>query len=105
MRAALPSRWPEGARKRSAPVGDCAGRSISNALVAAGRGIVLVTAHTGAWDAAAHLLPRDAGLEVMVVMHAEPDVRARLLHDQVRRSEGVRVVHVGSPSARQLCRS
>lgn len=64
--------------------------------VAAGRGIMLVTAHTGAWDAAAHLLPRDAGLEVLVVMHAEPDARARLLHDQVRHSEGVRIVHVGA---------
>ncbi len=64
-------------------------------VAASGRGIVLVTAHTGAWDAAAHLLPRDAGLEVLVVMHAEPDARARLLHDQVRQHKGVRVVHVG----------
>lgn len=64
--------------------------------VAAGRGIVLVTAHTGAWDAAAHLLPRDAGLDVVVVMHAEPDSRARVLHDEVRQSDGVRIVHVGA---------
>lgn len=64
--------------------------------LAARRGITLVTAHTGAWDAAAHLLSRDAGLDVMVVMHAEPDTRARALHDNVRQSSGVRVVHVGS---------
>jgi KDO2-lipid IV(A) lauroyltransferase len=59
-------------------------------------GVVLVTAHVGPWDAASRLLSLDLDAEVIVVMTAEPDPRARRLHDDVRQRGGVRVTHVGS---------
>lgn len=63
--------------------------------LAAPEGLVVVTGHVGAWDAAAPLLARDLGRDVMVVMRKEPDAAARVLHDGVRERAGVRVVHVG----------
>jgi phosphatidylinositol dimannoside acyltransferase len=59
-------------------------------------GVMLVTAHVGPWDAAARLLALDLTAEVIVVMTAEPDPRARRLHDAVRQRGGVRVTHVGA---------
>lgn len=64
-------------------------------LLHAKEGLVLVTAHTGSWDAAARLLSTEVRREVIVVMAREPDARARALHDAVRRRGGIRVVHVG----------
>ena len=66
-----------------------------DAALAGGRGVVLVTAHTGAWDAAARSLTRDRDLEVTVVMAAEPDADARMLHDSVRGRAGISIVHSG----------
>jgi KDO2-lipid IV(A) lauroyltransferase len=60
------------------------------------RGVILVTAHTGPWDAAARSLKRACDRDVVVVMREEPDAAARELHDRVRTEAGVRVVHVGS---------
>jgi KDO2-lipid IV(A) lauroyltransferase len=65
------------------------------AALSGGRGVVIVTAHTGAWDAAARWLARDHGLDVMLVMAAEDDERARALQDGLRERLGVRVAHVG----------
>ena len=65
------------------------------ALLSSGRGLIVGTAHFGAWDAAAPLLARDFGRPVLVAMQAEPDPAARALHDRVRERAGVRVVHVG----------
>jgi lauroyl/myristoyl acyltransferase len=62
---------------------------------ASGRGIMLVTAHAGPWDAAAWLLAGDQRADVMVVMLPEHDERARQLHDRVRERSGLRVAHVG----------
>lgn len=64
-------------------------------VLAAGRGAVLVTAHVGPWDAAARLLSANLGVEVVIVMTAEPDPAARALHDDLRRRAGVRVLSVG----------
>jgi KDO2-lipid IV(A) lauroyltransferase len=61
----------------------------------AGRGIVLVTAHSGAWDAAASLLARDYRADVLVVMAPEQDGSARRLHDAVRFRGGARIMHRG----------
>ena len=66
-----------------------------NAAVAAGRGVILVTAHIGPWDCAAHLLAKNISADVIVVMLAEPDAAAREVHDSVRARSGVRVMHVG----------
>ena len=63
--------------------------------LAGGRGAVVVTAHTGAWDAAARFLARDIDADVGIVMAKEPDAGARSLHDAVRGRTGVRVFHVG----------
>jgi KDO2-lipid IV(A) lauroyltransferase len=60
-----------------------------------GRGMVVVTAHTGAWDVGARLLASDFGARLAVVMAPEPDARARALHDHVRQRSGVQIVHVG----------
>ncbi|MEP7052858.1 MAG: lysophospholipid acyltransferase family protein [Pseudomonadota bacterium] len=60
-----------------------------------GRGVILVTGHIGPWDCAARLLAKDFRAEVLVVMLAEPDARAREVHDAVRVRGGVRVVHIG----------
>jgi lauroyl/myristoyl acyltransferase len=65
------------------------------ALFESGRGLLVATAHAGAWDAAAPLLARDLGAPVLIAMRAEEDARARALHDGVRRRGGVRVAHVG----------
>jgi lauroyl/myristoyl acyltransferase len=60
-----------------------------------GRGAILVTAHSGAWDVTAYLLSQKTKSEIVVAMSAENDAAARRLHDSVRRRGGVRVVHVG----------
>lgn len=60
------------------------------------RGVVIVTAHVGPWDAAGPVLAKVAeGRSVVVAMRREPDARARELHDVVRARAGVRVHHVG----------
>ena len=64
--------------------------------VAQGRGVVIVTAHTGAWDAAAAYLGRDFDVDVMVAMAREANGRARQWHDALRKSAGVRVALVGA---------
>ena len=58
-------------------------------------GMIVVTAHAGAWDAAARLLARDLRRDVLVVMEPEQAEKARELHDAVRQRGGVRVAHVG----------
>jgi lauroyl/myristoyl acyltransferase len=65
--------------------------------IARGRGVVLVTAHTGTWDVAARFLGREYGMDVVLVMAKEEDERARALHDRVRsKGGGLRVIHVGA---------
>jgi lauroyl/myristoyl acyltransferase len=60
-----------------------------------GRGAVIVTAHSGAWDFAARCLSRDYALELMLVMAPETDARARGLQDEIRERAGARIAHVG----------
>ncbi|MDB4944932.1 MAG: Lipid biosynthesis lauroyl acyltransferase [Labilithrix sp.] len=62
---------------------------------AADRGIIVVTGHTAGWESVGPLLAHDQGLDVTIVMQAEPDARARALQDEVRRRAGVRIVHAG----------
>jgi phosphatidylinositol dimannoside acyltransferase len=59
------------------------------------RGVIVVTAHSGAWDAAARFLARDYDADVLVVMAPEEDTRARGLSDVIRARGRVRVTHVG----------
>jgi lauroyl/myristoyl acyltransferase len=77
-------------------VREVVGREHVEVAVARGRGVVLVTAHVGGWDAAARVLAAEFGAPVMLVMEAEADGRARVLHDGVRSRGHVQVVHVGT---------
>lgn len=61
----------------------------------AGRGLILLTAHVGPFEAAAHLFTRDFQAKLMVVMHREADAEARRFHDELRRRRGIIVAHVG----------
>jgi lauroyl/myristoyl acyltransferase len=60
-----------------------------------GRGVLLVTAHTGGWEAAGAILAREWGLRVMIAERAERDAGARLIQDEARRMQGLLVAHVG----------
>ena len=64
--------------------------------LAAGRGVVIVTAHTGPWDAVARLLAKRTDEPVLVVMQAEADTAALSFQDEIRARSGVRVLHVGA---------
>lgn len=61
----------------------------------AGRGMVLVTAHTAGWDIVGPLLGKTFGLELVLVTHAEPDARAGEIQDAARRRAGVSIARVG----------
>lgn len=63
--------------------------------LASGRGVVIVTAHAGAWDCAGRFLVERFHKPIVVVMQAEADARARALHDEVRSRTGVEVLIVG----------
>jgi lauroyl/myristoyl acyltransferase len=71
------------------------GRAALVEALRAGKGVIVVTAHVGVWDAAASLLGDDLDAEVLVVMAREGDDGARSLHDAVRRRGGISIVHVG----------
>ena len=76
--------------------------------VAEGRGVILVTAHTGGWDAVGASFTRDLGVQVMIVESPERDAGARAIQDAARRAQGLLVAHVGDdplsalPLARHL---
>ena len=59
------------------------------------RGVVVVTAHVGAWDSAAEILRRDTARAVTTVMAPEPERAAGALHDSIRGLRGVGVYHAG----------
>lgn len=66
------------------------------------QGLVVVTAHVGAWDAGGALLARDLRRRVTVVMEPEASAHARSLHDAVRAEAGVDVLHVGGEALAAL---
>jgi phosphatidylinositol dimannoside acyltransferase len=69
--------------------------NITEAL-ARSRGVIAVTAHTGAWEMAGPLLKNALGVDVLIVMEREPDDAAREIQDRTRLRAGVRVAHVGT---------
>ena len=71
------------------------GKERLDGALAAGHGVILVTAHIGPWDCAARFLAKDISADVVVVMLAEPDAAARKMHDAIRERGGVKVIHVG----------
>lgn len=71
------------------------GRDRLEAVLAQRRGVVLLTAHVGPFEAAARYFVGRYGVELMVVMQKEEDPDARDFHDRLRQRLGVRVAHVG----------
>jgi KDO2-lipid IV(A) lauroyltransferase len=63
--------------------------------LAVGRGVILVTAHTGGWETVGPMLRRRFDLDMMVAMLREPDARARSIQDRARALSGIKVVHIG----------
>jgi KDO2-lipid IV(A) lauroyltransferase len=78
------------------------------ASAAEGRGVIIVTAHTGGWEIAGPVLSGVHPADVIVVMQRERDERARAIQDAVRLRTGVKVFHMGDspldalPLLRQL---
>ena len=82
---------------KNATVPDLAvvGKGAIDDALAMGKGAVMVTAHTAGWDAVGPVLGAFYGVELVMVMRAEQDPRARALQDEARRASGLTVVHVG----------
>ncbi|MDC0676575.1 MULTISPECIES: lysophospholipid acyltransferase family protein [Sorangium] len=59
-----------------------------------GLGVIVVTAHTGGWQAAAPLLRSVHAADVLIVMQRERDQRAQAIQDGTRDRVGVRMQHV-----------
>jgi KDO2-lipid IV(A) lauroyltransferase len=83
-------------RPGRAPELEVSGEGDLERAIAAGRGVVLVTAHTGPWDAVAHLLSSRLSAKVLVVMQAEADAEALSFQDEIRARNGIEVLHVGN---------
>ncbi|AUX43314.1 hypothetical protein SOCE26_047590 [Sorangium cellulosum] len=65
------------------------------AAAAAGRGVLVATAHTGGWDIAGQVLGGVHPEGVMLAMQRERDPEARAIQDEARQRAGVQVVHIG----------
>lgn len=89
----------DAARGPRVPRATILGERFFHDAISAGRGVVLVTAHTAGWESAGPLLARDYALRIMLVMEAEADARARELSDRARERAGVAIAHVGDPLA------
>jgi lauroyl/myristoyl acyltransferase len=64
--------------------------------MALSRGVIVVTAHTGAWETAGPLLKKVLGVDMLIAMEREPDDKAREIQDRTRERSGVRIAHVGT---------
>lgn len=65
-------------------------------IVAAGSGMVLVTAHAGPYDRAAQLVASELGASVLLLMGREEDGRAAGFQDEIRTEWNVRVLRLGA---------
>jgi KDO2-lipid IV(A) lauroyltransferase len=81
--------------KRDEPITcDVEGAELLERALAAGRGVIMVTAHTGGWETVGPAMKRRFGLDIMVAMQREPDARARDIQDRARIRSGIRVAHI-----------
>ncbi len=85
-----------GSKNARAPAVEVSGSAHAAPALAAGRGVILVTAHTAGWELIGPIFRERTGLEIAMVMEAERDSAARELQDRARRASGMDVVHVGS---------
>jgi KDO2-lipid IV(A) lauroyltransferase len=65
------------------------------AALAAGKGVILATAHTGGWQVAGPVLHSGHDAELLIVMRRERDAKAQALQDGARERSGTRVIHIG----------
>ena len=65
------------------------------AALSADRGLILLTAHIGPFEAVARYFSQVHQANLMVVMNKEANPKARAFHDELRRKMGVVVTHVG----------
>jgi KDO2-lipid IV(A) lauroyltransferase len=63
--------------------------------LAAGRGVVLVTAHTAGWEIVGPVLARGQSRPVTVVEAPERDAAAGAIQDGARRAPGLQLAHAG----------
>jgi len=59
-------------------------------------GLIIVTAHVGPWDSSAMELGRDLDRPVLMLLAEEADERAASIQDEVRASQNVQVLRLGS---------
>jgi KDO2-lipid IV(A) lauroyltransferase len=84
-----------GSKNHAAPTVDIIGGHHLHDAVSESRGVLLLTMHTGGWEAAGPLLAEHTKLDVALVMEEERVAGARALHDRAREVAGVRVIHIG----------
>jgi KDO2-lipid IV(A) lauroyltransferase len=85
-----------GSKNAALPDLEISGRPFMEAALAEKKGVIVVTAHTAGWEIVGPVFKKHRGLDVVMVMEAERDNRARELHDAARRNAGLEVVHVGA---------
>lgn len=61
--------------------------------IAGGKGVILVTAHTGSWEVGGRLLKLSRDVRTTMVMAAEVNAGARAYVDELRKRSGVDVVY------------
>ena len=85
-----------GSKNADLPDLEVTGRPHMEAAIKKGKGVVVVTAHTAGWEIVGPVFRKHRGLDVVMVMEAERDGRARDLQDNLRRGTGLEVAHVGT---------
>jgi len=84
-----------GSKNAADPFVELRGKQHIDDALKDGKGVILVTAHTAGWEVLGQVFRDHKGLDVFMVMEAERDENARVLHDEVRRAGGIHVMHVG----------
>lgn len=91
-----------GSKNHRVPYGSLYGRENFAQAAARGRGVILVTIHSGGWDNASPLLAQGFDRELMFVMRPERDPDARALQDAARQATGIILTHVGHDALASL---
>lgn len=90
----LTDNFVAGSARRDRLLGLCVNDEHFTGAFRRGVGVIVVTAHTGGWQAAAPLLRSVHAADVLIVMQRERDERAQAVQDGTRDRVGVRVHHM-----------
>lgn len=85
-----------GSKNEGLPKSDIVGAERMHEAVALGKGVILLSLHTGGWEVAGPLFLGHIKLDVMLVMAAERNAAAREIQDRAREAGGMKVAHVGN---------